>query len=50
LQNGIQKGITALSWRPFSASELAVGCENGALIWTVDTTSRALAQVHCLNS
>jgi aladin len=50
LKNGIQKGISCLSWRPWSASELAVGCENGVLIWTVDTSSRALAQVHCLDT
>ena len=24
-----------MAWRPFSASELAIGCASGVLIWTV---------------
>ena len=28
-----------MTWRPFSASELAVGCASGVLIWTVDPLS-----------
>ena len=28
-----------MAWRPFSASELAIGCASGVLIWTVDPLS-----------
>uniref|UniRef100_A0A1Y1ND83 Aladin seven-bladed propeller domain-containing protein n=2 Tax=Photinus pyralis TaxID=7054 RepID=A0A1Y1ND83_PHOPY len=34
-----QKNITCLAWRPFSNSELAVGCENGIFVWNIDQTS-----------
>ena len=30
-----------MAWRPLNASELAVGCLNGCLVWTVDPTSVA---------
>ena len=39
LKNGLQKSITSMAWRPFSSSQLAVGCQNGLLIWTLDTNS-----------
>lgn len=51
LRSGFQKGITSMAWRPFSASELAVGCHNGVLIWTVDPNSnmsRPLSQAQHL--
>uniref|UniRef100_A0A1B6C7V6 Aladin seven-bladed propeller domain-containing protein n=2 Tax=Clastoptera arizonana TaxID=38151 RepID=A0A1B6C7V6_9HEMI len=34
-----QRFISSLSWRPFSTSELALGCEAGILIWTIDPNS-----------
>lgn len=34
-----QGHVSSLSWRPFSASELAVGCEQGVIVWTVDPNS-----------
>ena len=34
-----QRGVTTLAWRPFYASELAVGCSSGVLVWTIDPTS-----------
>lgn len=34
-----QGHVSALSWRPYSASELAVGCEQGVIVWTVDPNS-----------
>lgn len=39
LKNGLQKSITSMAWRPFSPSQLAVGCQNGFLIWTLDPNS-----------
>lgn len=39
LKSGLQKSITSLAWRPFTAGELAVGCQNGALIWNIDPNS-----------
>lgn len=39
LKNGLQKSITSLTWRPFSSSTLAVGCQTGFLIWTLDPNS-----------
>lgn len=49
LKSGLQKGITALAWRPFSGGELAVACQNGVLLWTIDPNSnitRPLSQPH----
>lgn len=34
-----QGHVSSLSWRPYSASELAVGCEQGVIVWTVDPNS-----------
>lgn len=34
-----QGHVSSLSWRPLSASELAVGCEQGVIVWTVDPNS-----------
>lgn len=40
LKSNFQRSITSMSWRPFSAGELAVGCENGALVWQLDLSSQ----------
>ncbi|XP_028157579.1 aladin-like, partial [Ostrinia furnacalis] len=34
-----QGHVSSLCWRPFSASEIAVGCEQGVIVWTVDPNS-----------
>jgi len=34
-----QRGICDLSWRPYSASTLAVACLSGIAVWNVDPTS-----------
>lgn len=34
-----QGHVSSLSWRPLSASEIAVGCEQGVVVWTVDPNS-----------
>lgn len=34
-----QGHVSSVSWRPFSASDLAVGCEQGVIVWTVDPNS-----------
>lgn len=34
-----QAHVSSVSWRPYSASELAVGCEQGVIVWTVDPNS-----------
>ena len=34
-----QRGVSCMQWRPFLASELAVGCSTGLLIWNVDPCS-----------
>lgn len=50
LKNGFQKCVTSLAWRPLSAGELAVGCQNGVLLWTLDPKThviRPLSQVVC---
>ena len=39
LKHKQQRGVTCLAWRPFLASELAVGCLSAILIWTVDPLS-----------
>ena len=33
------KGVTCLAWQPLSASQLAVGCSAGVLLWTIDPAS-----------
>ncbi|CAH0679981.1 unnamed protein product [Chilo suppressalis] len=35
----VQGHVSSLCWRPFSASEIAVGCERGVIVWTVDPNS-----------
>lgn len=35
LKCGQQRGITSMAWRPFSAGELAVGCQNGVVLWSL---------------
>lgn len=39
LKSGLQKSVTSLAWRPYTAGELAVGCQNGTLVWNVDPNS-----------
>ncbi|XP_053611187.1 aladin [Plodia interpunctella] len=34
-----QGHVCAVSWRPFSASEIAVACDQGVIVWTVDPNS-----------
>lgn len=34
-----QRNVSSLCWRPYSASEIAVGCEQGVIVWTVDPNS-----------
>lgn len=33
-----QKNIMCLAWRPMCISDLAVGCEEGIVIWSIDPT------------
>ncbi|KAK3923787.1 Aladin [Frankliniella fusca] len=39
LRSKVQRSVTCLAWRPNSASELAVGCQIGTLVWQVDPKS-----------
>ncbi len=39
LKHKRQRHISCMAWRPFSSSELVVGCANGILIWTIDPAS-----------
>ena len=34
-----QRSVSSMEWRPFYATELAVGCATGVLIWTIDPVS-----------
>lgn len=48
LKSGLQKCVSSLAWRPYTAGELAVGCQNGIMLWTVDPSChvrRSLSQV-----
>lgn len=38
LKHGQQKSIFCLAWRPYSLT-LAVGCQSGFLVWTIDPNS-----------
>lgn len=50
LKNALQKGITSIAWRPFSPAELAVGCQKGLCIWTMDQhITRSSSQAVFLN-
>lgn len=44
LKNGYQKSITSLAWRPLAASELAVGCNTGIIVWKLDYPGRQTSQ------
>lgn len=44
LKNGYQKSVTSLAWRPFSAGELAVGCNSGIIIWKLEQAKRHNSQ------
>lgn len=49
LKTGQQKLITSVEWRPFSPAQLAVGCQSGFMLWTLDpnsTITRPLNHVH----
>lgn len=35
LKCGQQRGITSMAWRPFASGELAVGCQNGVVLWSL---------------
>jgi len=39
IENRSQRYILSVAWRPLSTGTLAVGCENGIFIWTVQYTS-----------
>ncbi|XP_058442819.1 aladin-like isoform X2 [Malaya genurostris] len=39
LKSGAQKFVGSLAWRPFASGELAVGCQNGVLVWNIDPNS-----------
>jgi len=39
LKHAAMKGVSAMSWRPLSSSHLAVACQGGVAVWTVDPTS-----------
>lgn len=39
LKCGQQRGITSMAWRPLSAGELAVGCQNGVVLWSLQMHS-----------
>lgn len=39
LKCGQQKNISSMAWRPFSAGELAVGCHNGIILWSLHVHS-----------
>ncbi|XP_055840899.1 aladin [Episyrphus balteatus] len=52
LKNPLQKGITSMAWRPYSAAELAVGCQKGLCLWTMDSNmhiTRSSSQAVFLN-
>lgn len=42
LRNGQQKLVTCLAWRPLAASELAVGCFNGVILWKLDVSNNLI--------
>ncbi|XP_059609472.1 aladin-like isoform X2 [Phlebotomus argentipes] len=53
LKTGLQKGVTSMAWRPFTAGVLAVGCQNGVLLWSLEPNShitRPLSQATHLKS
>uniref|UniRef100_A0A2K6EZ78 Aladin WD repeat nucleoporin n=1 Tax=Propithecus coquereli TaxID=379532 RepID=A0A2K6EZ78_PROCO len=39
LKHRLQRNVSALAWKPLSASVLAVACQSCILIWTLDPTS-----------
>ena len=39
LKHAAMKGVSAMSWRPLSSCHLAVACQGGVAVWTVDPGS-----------
>ena len=39
LKHAAMKGVSAMSWRPLSSSHLAVACQGGVAVWTLDPSS-----------
>ncbi|XP_037937943.1 aladin-like [Teleopsis dalmanni] len=51
LKTHYQKSVTSIAWRPFTTSELAVGCDRGICLWTVESNvniTRATSQATLL--
>ncbi|XP_055389562.1 aladin [Condylostylus longicornis] len=41
LKHPNQRSITCMAWRPYSSSELTVGCEDGICHWTIENSKPA---------
>jgi len=39
LKHAAMKNISSMMWRPLSSSQLAVACQMGVVVWTIDPTS-----------
>ena len=50
LKHAGQRAVTCMAWKPCAASELAVGCQAGVLLWHVDPASFVSRSVKVSNS
>ncbi|GAB0091399.1 Aladin [Sergentomyia squamirostris] len=39
LKTGLQKAVASMAWRPFTAGVLAVACQSGILLWSLEPNS-----------
>jgi len=39
LKHASMKSVSSMSWRPYCSSQLAVSCQAGVIVWTVDPSS-----------
>ncbi|XP_031834009.1 aladin [Nomia melanderi] len=48
LRHSAQKSVCCISWRPFAGKELAVACQAGVLVWTVELSAASNSLSHAV--
>ncbi|KZC12167.1 PREDICTED: aladin-like [Dufourea novaeangliae] len=48
LRHSAQKSVCCISWRPFAGKELAVACQTGVLVWTIELSAASNSLSHAV--
>ncbi|XP_033332839.1 aladin [Megalopta genalis] len=48
LRHSAQKSVNCISWRPLAGKELAVACQTGVLIWTIELSAASYSLHHAV--